>query len=782
VKKIIIALLIIVLAMGSIPVQAIQTNQSVMKNVTLATFSRGNGSYRIVSANGPVGVKVYDDDSNKLVAEIADKRPQEIKDSSIISSVEDSDQVVYLPPTANYRIELLATDDAMFTFTIMEYSGRMQTINRIVSYFDVPIKTGETFITDIPTYSEEDLDSGSSRGSSTVYKLVDANANELQETISLIGDETSDTNYRVDIYTEDGEKGVAFGWGRKRLGRFVEIWAYPQSGYAFEGWYVDNEKISDKIKYYHRVEKDIEFVAKFKPVSESEVIWEGTMLGTLIEKINEVKEATSGETVYTSETWRAFSIELQKADEVAGLALLGYEETEKSIEEALEKLTQTFEALEIHISIDKAALLAKIKETEELEPTEYTDSTWEQVEASLKKARILSKMADMDVDTTQQEVDDMLLELEQALNGLALSNANTADIDIPTYTDITNQDIEDIQGNEEIIAHDAKIVIFITSVILTFSEPMAKLLAEDAMTIPLVVLLVFCVLILIFAQVFRIAGWKMISREKLKEYLQRKPIKIAISSVGIVVCITTSIFLWGYLKPLKTLGELAYDANARHGYTIYIEEETGYQPYLVVTRNYGEENHVLLLRTNLLDEDQPFNQNFEDELIYENSSIDVYLNEVYLETLGSETKNQIQTTTVNATPWTEWDKSAEDELPKEIIQRKVFLLSNMELGTEERENIQKEEPLQYFMDNTQHLLATYKEGAKSSWLLRTGDKEPTIISSSGRHVSAFPLIYYATYPAGIRPAFCLDGDIKIVKNKDIIAGETVYMLDLEKAE
>jgi hypothetical protein len=49
-----------------------------------------------------------------------------------------------------------------------------------------------------------------------------------------------------------------------------------------------------------------------------------------------------------------------------------------------------------------------------------------------------------------------------------------------------------------------------------------------------------------------------------------------------------------------TLRNIAYDVNRKYGYTVYLHEQSGYFPYLVLTGNYN--GSALLLRKYLLDQ------------------------------------------------------------------------------------------------------------------------------------------------------------------------------------
>jgi len=273
--------------------------------------------------------------------------------------------------------------------------------------------------------------------------------------------------------------------------------------------------------------------------------------------------------------------------------------------------------------------------------------------------------------------------------------------------------------------------------------------------------------------------------EKLKEIHSRIKRIIIIASTAIIIalCILLGLFLWRYYQAPETIEDLAYDAhkqNKQYEYLIYIEEETGYHPYLVLTRNYGKDNTVLLLRKYVLDERQPFNRGNGSLSYYGNSHIDEYLNTVYLKTLERETKNQIEITTVDITAKTAWGRGKNSTRPpvKEEILRKVFLLSDIEGGSGSKKKIREGEPLKYFTEGGGRI-TTHSNGSRSNWSFRTGaPSSPEFHQGVGFDTPSGLLNSLARN--GVRPAFCLDRKVEIVESEDIVEGEIVYIL--KKAE
>ncbi|GAC42136.1 stalk domain-containing protein [Paenibacillus popilliae] len=238
--------------------------QSRDPNYTSNAFWVGTtGSYRIVRVNCPVDVEVYAAESNELVAAIISDEPQTVADSTIISAVnEDGEKLIYLPADADFSVRLTATDDGEMTYSVNEYCFEAGEVSRVVNYYEVPIATGMMFSGNIPAYGITDIENGMENGSSSRYSLS-CNGTEIVPDEDLTGSEAMEAYFVVEVLSENEEHGTVTGQGVRQLGNYAQISAIANDGYEFEGWYVDNNKVSSTTEYRFIVKSDVTLLAKF---------------------------------------------------------------------------------------------------------------------------------------------------------------------------------------------------------------------------------------------------------------------------------------------------------------------------------------------------------------------------------------------------------------------------------------------------------------------------------------------------------------------------------------
>lgn len=215
-----------------------------------------------------------------------------------------------------------------------------------------------------------------------------------------------------------------------------------------------------------------------------------------------------------------------------------------------------------------------------------------------------------------------------------------------------------------------------------------------------------------------------------------------------------------------TLKDIAYDVNKKSGYTVYIEENSIYCPYLVLTSDYN--GNVLLLRKDVLEEDQVFNDYVG---YYKDSLIDNYLNNDYRLSLNSELQDIIMDTEIVITSRDSMGIAGTDT---EKITREIFLLSCTEVGLFDTSFHGKEgKKLKYFNDVKSRI--AYHNTAPRSWWLRTGytmnESTVWVVFTEGQMGAGG-----AYEECGVRPAFCLKSDTRIEKKNDVIDGQTVYVI------
>ena len=216
-------------------------------------------------------------------------------------------------------------------------------------------------------------------------------------------------------------------------------------------------------------------------------------------------------------------------------------------------------------------------------------------------------------------------------------------------------------------------------------------------------------------------------------------------------------------KPADTLSDLA-DVNDKE---IYLMENDIYVPYIVLDNDY--KGNILLLRKELMSGLRSVSDHSSE---YENSPIDKYLSSDFLAMFSDEISNQIISTEIEVTSKEALYQAGKDT---HTITRKVFLLSFSEVNYDEHSMAAEEGvSLSYFSDEQSRI--AYKDGKPCSWWLRTPytnyDSVTWSVGADGMKTE----LSSAT-ENGIRPAFCLSGDVDIKESTDVIDGETVFVIE-----
>ena len=238
-----------------------------------------------------------------------------------------------------------------------------------------------------------------------------------------------------------------------------------------------------------------------------------------------------------------------------------------------------------------------------------------------------------------------------------------------------------------------------------------------------------------------------------------------------------SLFLQLGIKEPRVISDLAYDVTKNEDCLIYIEEDSAFVPYLVLSSNYG--GNTLLLRKYLLDDPMPFNETNTHGWTYnayggyyEDSYIDHYLNTEFVEILSQPAKDALMDSTIIIT-----DKSSLGVTGDvaTTISRKIFVLSLKELnGAENIAGIDEGKTLKFFSDDFNRRVADYSNGKKSAYWTRTSStwETYTVFTIGSRGTGSVT----ADRQIGVRPAFCLDSSTPISQRTDIISDQAVYVL------
>ncbi len=232
-----------------------------------AAFS--NGAYRIVRVNCAVDVEVMDENGN-VAASIQNEEPREIADSSIISSInEDGEKVIVLPPDQDYSIRITGRADDKVNYAVNEYCASEGDYTRVINYFDIDLKKGESLEGEIPAYAASELESDTLEGSGADYTLYDSEHALLTKDSDIKGEEAENAYYKVTVETSDQQYGIVTGSGIRQYGSFAQVEAVANEGCVFKGWYQGSRLVSNETVYRFSVVEDVVLVARFEKNSGS---------------------------------------------------------------------------------------------------------------------------------------------------------------------------------------------------------------------------------------------------------------------------------------------------------------------------------------------------------------------------------------------------------------------------------------------------------------------------------------------------------------------------------
>lgn len=228
-----------------------------------------------------------------------------------------------------------------------------------------------------------------------------------------------------------------------------------------------------------------------------------------------------------------------------------------------------------------------------------------------------------------------------------------------------------------------------------------------------------------------------------------------------------------------TLGDLVKNIF-REVQVVYIAEQDEYVPYMVLDGDY--DGKVLLLREQILPELMPFKDHSDlwrhDEYgsFYEQSSLDAYLNQEFLDRFAESVRGYIADTTIEVTDLTAYD---EWNYATHTIQRKVFVLSSVEIGVEGLDGYttaSEGEPLDYFTNKEMvEKRACDSEGNACPYWTRT----PELWESCTVVVIGVDVVGNTTadLSCGVRPAFCMLPDTEVHRSDKVIKGMSVYIVE-----
>ena len=211
-------------------------------------FSKGN--YKRISIQCPIDVFVYDA-SGALSGSIEGDLAQPCTDDQIYLAVLGDSKLVCIPEDAGYSLKIVAREEGSLSYSCQTVDGKLRESVR-TNFYEIPLTAGKTFYTD----SKEDYAS---------LQIVDEHG-KPQETVS--GQETIPSQEKkCKVLLNIRGAGSVTGSDIYTKGDYACLTATPDEGYAFDGWYLKGQKLSDKPSGYgFTVMGDVIIEARFLSV------------------------------------------------------------------------------------------------------------------------------------------------------------------------------------------------------------------------------------------------------------------------------------------------------------------------------------------------------------------------------------------------------------------------------------------------------------------------------------------------------------------------------------
>lgn len=276
-------------------------------------------------------------------------------------------------------------------------------------------------------------------------------------------------------------------------------------------------------------------------------------------------------------------------------------------------------------------------------------------------------------------------------------------------------------------------------------------------------------------------------RKLIKERKWKRLIIIGVSIIILLIMPTIIAMINTPILEENTIGYISYDYNSTLGYTIYIKEDNEYVPYLVLAYNYNNTNNALCLRKNVVGgskyieyyngtiaKDRIYDGwlEMQSDTKYQETDVDKYLTGEFLERFDTKLLGRISNTELSFSEYG-YEKGLYYNYE---IGRQFFILSLTELNYSgiNRDNQTKNTmKLKYF--NSNNLRAFNDSGIESPYWTRTSyfASEYYMVGYTGGVTTTGNNAKF-----GVRPAFTIANNTKIVKIYDQNLMQDIYVLDI----
>ncbi len=198
----------------------------------------------------PVEFEIYDENDNLIgYVDSSDEHEEYIWfDESIFIAVDGDIKTIYIPKDMETTINFKPTSNGFLNYSLAEIQNGQETGK--LEYFNVPLNVGNDFSQTIPENAEISVDSSG-------FDLLGDAINECGVYYS------AKDNASIKVEVETSLHGQIAGTGEYPIGELVELYAFPDDGYKFLGWYVDDVCVSEDCVYKFTGMEDIKLVALF---------------------------------------------------------------------------------------------------------------------------------------------------------------------------------------------------------------------------------------------------------------------------------------------------------------------------------------------------------------------------------------------------------------------------------------------------------------------------------------------------------------------------------------
>ncbi|MCR5041918.1 MAG: hypothetical protein K6C36_07485 [Clostridia bacterium] len=201
--------------------------------------------------NCPVDIEIYDVESGDLVGRIVDNQVDEevaAQDDSVVMAVNGDEKMFWLPGEGNYDVRFIGNDTGVMDYTICKIDSDGNEVSRR-NFLGVELEDGKVYQPGSEMEAEFYEDS-----------YLQAEAEEPIEPEFISAD---DEDGKLVISAVSGGNGSVSGEMIVTKGDYVDLYAIPDEGYSFDGWYEEDIFVSDDPLYRFCPDKNVSLTGKF---------------------------------------------------------------------------------------------------------------------------------------------------------------------------------------------------------------------------------------------------------------------------------------------------------------------------------------------------------------------------------------------------------------------------------------------------------------------------------------------------------------------------------------